>query len=50
MLSGFFTAFRWSEEKSILPLSGGLCDQTAQFVKACGFMGQYIAAHRKKNG
>jgi hypothetical protein len=32
------------QDKSILPVSGGFCEQSAQFIKACDFVEQYAAA------
>jgi len=46
----FFRSYRWLEEKSIFPVTGGLLDQSAIFIHCVEFMNTYrsISARKKE--
>lgn len=49
-MSGLFKAYRWLEDKAIFPISGGLCDQSAYFMRCVEYIKSYTAMveHKKR--
>lgn len=48
MMNAVFKAYRWLQDKSIFPISGGLCDQSSYFIHCVDFMNSYQAMTEHK--
>ena len=48
LMGHLFKAYRWLEDKSIFPISGGLCDQSAYFIHCVDYIKSYTAMVEQK--